>query len=54
MRFERAVPHAAAFVDQITVGLSTTPPGDYRVTLRITDRVSGRVSTRSTNLVVGQ
>lgn len=52
LRIERAVLHAAVLVDQISVGLGTTPPGDYRITLRITDRVTGHASTRSTNLVI--
>ncbi len=45
--FERTVPHAPAFVDYVTVALNSTPAGQYTLSLQITDRVSGKVVTRT-------
>jgi hypothetical protein len=52
MRLDREVAHAAAFVDRVDIGMSTTPPGQYRLEVRLTDRVSGRVTTRATRLTI--
>jgi len=41
--FERTSPPApAAVVDHVAIAMRGTPAGDYRVTLEITDRASGR------------
>jgi GWxTD domain-containing protein len=50
--FERSAPHAAAFADQITLDLGSTPSGTYALTLEVSDRVRGRVATRSSSLVI--
>jgi hypothetical protein len=50
--FERVVPHAPALVDHVTVSLEDTPPGAYRIAIAVTDRVTGRVTTRGTRIVV--
>jgi len=42
--FERTVPHHEVVVDHLAVALGTTPPGDYTVTVRITDRNAPRGS----------
>jgi hypothetical protein len=48
--FDRQLPHAAAFADQITIALAETPPGTYIVTIEVTDRASGAKSSRTANL----
>jgi hypothetical protein len=40
--FERQVPHRDVMVDHLEVALGATPPGDYTVTVRITDRNAPR------------
>jgi hypothetical protein len=50
--FERVVPHAPAIADHVTVSLEDTPPGAYRLAIAVTDRVTGRVTTRGTRIVV--
>jgi hypothetical protein len=50
--FERAVPHSATLVDNVAIALDSTPPGDYFVTVAVTDRVSGRTTSRTTGIVV--
>jgi hypothetical protein len=52
MRFERTVPHAPTIADNITISLGDTPAGVYLLTLRITDRVSGRTTSRAMTLVI--
>jgi GWxTD domain-containing protein len=51
-RFERAVSFAPAIVDQVSLSLDTTPPGSYRVTLEVTDHVSGKVTERTRRIIV--
>jgi GWxTD domain-containing protein len=50
--FDRTVQHSAAFVDYIPVVLSDTPPGKYSVAIQITDRVSGKIMTRTRNFTI--
>jgi hypothetical protein len=50
--FDRTVPHAPAFVDYITITLNSTPVGQYTLSLQITDRVTGKVVTRSQGVEV--
>ena len=52
-QFDRTVPHAAAFVDRVDLAFGATPPGQYRLEVRVTDRVSGRTTTRATGLTIG-
>ena len=52
MRVDRSMPHAAAFVDYITIDLGETPAGTYEVTLQITDTVSGQSQSRKARVVV--
>jgi GWxTD domain-containing protein len=48
-RFERAAAHAPVIVDYVALSLAETPPGTYRVSVEITDSVSGR-KTRTTSV----
>ncbi len=50
--FDRARASSPAFADDITLALGETPAGRYLVTLEVTDRVSGKAVTRSTEVVV--
>lgn len=52
VRFDRTMPHAPAIADFITLELGETPAGSYRLTLEITDLVSGRTATRTTRFIV--
>jgi hypothetical protein len=40
--FERTTTAAPAIVDFVTLNLGTTPPGDYRLNVAVTDKNSGR------------
>jgi hypothetical protein len=50
--FERTVPYAAAIVENVSIQLENTPPGDYFLRVMITDKVSGRTTSRATGIVV--
>jgi hypothetical protein len=52
LRFARDVVHAAAIVDHITMNVGETPPGEYRLTVRIADRVSNRSVARTTQFTI--
>jgi GWxTD domain-containing protein len=52
VRFERSMPYAAAFADQVQIQLGDTPPGSYTLSLEITDNSTGKKATRSTRLVL--
>ena len=52
MRYERTVPFAPVVAENVSVALGDTPPGAYRLTVQITDRVSRRVTSRGLNLVI--
>jgi GWxTD domain-containing protein len=52
VRFERVVPFSRTLVEGIPVGLGDTPAGTYRVTVAITDRVSGRVTSRTVSVEI--
>jgi hypothetical protein len=52
MRYERAVPFAPVLVENIAVGLGDTPVGRYRLTVAVTDAVSGRTTARTLELTV--
>lgn len=51
-RFDRSVPPSPVIVDHVSVSLGDSPAGTYKVTLEITDVVTGKKSARTTNLVI--
>jgi hypothetical protein len=53
MRFDRTMAHAAAFVDRVDLALGATPPGQYRLEVSVTDRVTGRTARRATGITIG-
>ena len=53
-KFDRTVASAAAIVDHVSIAMAGTPAGEYRITLEVTDKVSGRKTSRTTQLVIGQ
>lgn len=52
MGYDKTVPHANAFVERIDLALNATPPGAYRLEVRVRDRVTGRTVTRRTGLTI--
>jgi GWxTD domain-containing protein len=52
LHFERTAPYSDALADNVSLALGDTPPGTYALTVQITDRVSRRVASRTTNLVI--
>jgi GWxTD domain-containing protein len=50
--FDRAVPHAPALADHIEIALGETPRGNYTATLQLTDRVTGKVLTRTRSFII--
>lgn len=50
--FDRTVPYTTAIVENVSIQLANTPPGDYFVRVMITDKVSGRTTSRATGIVV--
>ena len=54
MHYERNVPFAPAVLDNIALSLGSTPAGEYRLTIAIVDRISGRTTSRSMNLTVAE
>lgn len=51
--YDRRVAHRAAFVDQISIGLGETPAGSYTLTIEVTDLVSGKKTSRTTSVRIG-
>jgi hypothetical protein len=51
-QFERDVRYAALLVDNVTLLLDGTPPGEYTLRLDVTDRVTGRRTSRATGIVI--
>lgn len=51
-RFDRAVAASPVIVDHVSVALGETPPGEYRITLEVTDTATGRKTTRVTSLTI--
>ena len=51
-RFDRSLAAAPIIVDHVSVALGETPPGDYRITLEVTDTATGRKTTRVTALTI--
>ena len=52
LKFERALPYSAAFADQVDLALGDTPVGVYSLTLEVTDKATGRKSTRATSFSI--
>ena len=53
MKFDRSGPAApGAFVDRVSIAMGDTPAGDYRLTLEVTDRVSGRKASSASNITI--
>ena len=51
-RFERQAAHAPIIVDQLTVDLNESVPGEYFLTLEVTDHVTGRVASRERRIII--
>ncbi len=55
LKFDRAGPAApGAFVDRVSIALGDTPAGDYRLTLEVTDKVSGRKATSASSITIAK
>jgi hypothetical protein len=52
--FERESAHALAFADHIGVALEDSPPGDYSLSISITDHVTGRTLLRTAGFSIGR
>ena len=52
IEYDRTARYAAAIVDNVTLSLGETPPGAYTLSVTVTDRVSGRSTTRTGGIVI--
>jgi hypothetical protein len=52
VRFEREVAHAPALVDHVILSMDGVPAGDYKLTIEVRDRTSGRAASRVRHIVV--
>ncbi len=53
LKFDRTGPAApGAFVDRISIALGDTPAGDYRLTLEVTDKSSGRKVSSASSITI--
>jgi hypothetical protein len=52
--FERESAHAAAYSDHIGIALEDSPPGDYSLSISITDRVTGRTLLRTAGFTIAR
>ena len=52
LKFDRAQPYSAAFADQVDLALGDTPIGVYSLTLEVTDKATGRKSTRASSFSI--
>lgn len=52
LQVSRAVPPAPAIVDQVTLKLGDTPAGTYTLTVEITDKATGRKTSRALSLSI--
>ncbi len=48
--YDREAAHRAVMVDQLTLNLSATPPGAYRLRVEVRDRATGRATVRETGV----
>ena len=51
--FDRARAHAAVLTEYVSIGLDGTPPGGYRLTVRVTDKPTGQVLERTISFEIG-
>ncbi|HYV97527.1 MAG TPA: GWxTD domain-containing protein [Gemmatimonadaceae bacterium] len=51
-RYDRTVAYAPTITDHILMSLGETPPGDYQLTLQITDAVNGKSTSRTTRFSI--
>ena len=51
--WSRVAPHAKVMVEYVTMSLRESPAGSYRLTVDVTDRVSGRRASRTMAITVG-
>ncbi len=54
VEFDRSVPFAPTLVDNIALSFGTTPPGGYELTVTVRDGVTGRMTSRSTRIVLAK
>lgn len=52
MRIARNVSYAPVLTDNVGISLGDTPPGIYLLTVQVIDRVSGRMTSRSSNITI--
>ena len=52
LHYHRAVPYADVIPDYITLTLTDAPAGYYDVTMEITDKVTGKIASRTTRIRV--
>ena len=52
IRFDRVAPRTPTIAEGIPIGIAGTPPGVYRLTVQVTDRVTGRSMSRFTHLEI--
>jgi GWxTD domain-containing protein len=52
IRYARTTPATPVVVEQLTLDLGDTPPGEYIIIVEVRDAVSGRVLTRATRITV--
>jgi hypothetical protein len=52
IEYERTVAPAPVVLDQVALSLGNTPAGNYALIVSVTDRISGRTTSRSTRVVI--
>ena len=52
IHFERSAAYSPAILDMVTLSLGQTPRGSYRLTVEVADNVTGRVTSRTSRLVI--
>lgn len=50
--FDRLVPHSAVVLDNLTLSFGNTPEGSYLLTVAVTDKATGRTTSRQTRLTI--
>ncbi len=50
--FDRIVPYSPTIVDNLTLAFGDTHPGSYLLSVAVTDKVSGRTTSRTTRIVI--
>lgn len=52
--FDRTVAHSDILVEHLDIALGESPAGAYRITVKVTDRVTGRSTERVSRFTIGQ